>query len=271
MQNCINSTTRITAGTTVGLLVLSLLSFSLACNKGEVIEEVGDTTVSTKDYEDYYATYLEKAVRITNLEKRTLSRWLCSPDQIPPDPAIRDLVDKMNPQVNYKVYRDQLVIEQVARNEGFADRPVIRQILDQVMRDTLVQLYMQEKMDKRIQVSDDQKNAKCDELRKKYPDRVGPLPLDRCLEIAESILKNEIIQKEGPRMVEEIKENVSIHRNPNFNRDDYLDNKLGIYQTMRKEGGCDSSSSAVPPSNTPAPANGPGPGQGATPQPAPHR
>ncbi|MBI3395112.1 MAG: hypothetical protein HY042_04700 [Spirochaetia bacterium] len=220
------------------LALVFAASFGTACKKGEVIEEIGAYTITTRDYEDYYGAYLEKASRLVNAEKKTLYQLVCNPPDSRANPILADLVSGLNPTQNYKKYRDMRIIEQVAKQTGFMDRPVVRQILDQVVLETVAQLYIQEKMDERTKISTEQKQKKCEDLRRELPDKVGPLPLDRCMELAEGILKREQIERQYPEIVQEIKESVTIHRNANFNKDDFLEKKIELYNTMRKEGGC---------------------------------
>jgi len=239
------------------LILPSVLLFATSCGKREVIEEIGDSEVTTKVYEDYYTTYLEKMVRLGNVEKKNLYNWICHPEEGPP--GTRALLQGLDPQNNYREFRDNLTVEAVARAEGFQDRPIVRQILEQVQRELLVRLYLAEKMDSRIRISEDEKKKKCEELRREYPDRVAHLTIEQCLQFAESQLKDAIMVKEYPKLIEEVKEGVKITRNPNFNRDEYLDKKFEIYRTMRREGGCEANSSQATPNSTPVQPGQPAP------------
>jgi len=226
----------------INTALISILTFTVlfgaACKKGEVIEDIGSHTVTTAEYEDYYSTFVDKAAIYANADKSTLYKLMCNPDQIPPNPILRDLFDKLDPHVNYDEYREMKIIEQVARAEGFADKPVVKKIIEQTVMETIVKLYFQEKLDQRIKISLEEKTARCDELRMRFPQKMAPLPLETCLYIAEGFIKQEIIEKEGPKLRDDIKEGVAIKKNKDFDRDDYLDNKMEIYNAIRKEGGC---------------------------------
>lgn len=237
-----------TATFTAMVTLLSLFTFT-HCNqgKGEEIETIGSKTITTGDYEDYYTTYVEKAARFANAEKSTLFKLMCNPDQVPASQLIQDLIQKLQPENNYEEYRQMRIYEQAARAEGFHERPVIKKIIDQVVLETIVRLYMQEKMEEKVKITTEQKQEKCNELRRQYPQKVASLPLDTCLYIAEGILKQEIFIREDPRLREELKEGVVIKKNPKFDRDDYFKNKFSLYNTIRKEGGC-----AVETNQTPA-------------------
>ncbi len=240
--------------TTAGVLLVALIALfvsTVSCKQGEVIEQIGDHTITTSDYEEYYTTYLEKAARFAHAEKKTLYKLMCNPDQIPSNPILQDMIGRLKPENNYNEYRRMRMIEQVAMEEGFLDKPVVRKIVEQVVLETVVNLYLNEKMDERIKISLEEKQQKCEELRRQYPDRVGSLPLDTCLYIAEGIIKQSIVQREGPVVQEEITESVSIQKNPKFDRNHYLDEGMDIYKTIRKEGGCAVEDSSTPSSSTP--------------------
>lgn len=224
--------------------MLAMAGLLFGCKQGEKIETIGNFSVTTQDYEDYYSTYLEKAARFANAEKTTLYKLMCNPDQAPPNPVIQDMLEKLKPENNYEEYRQMRIIEQVAKNEGFTDRPVVKRIIDQVVLETLVRLYLQEKMDERIKISLEDKQNKCEELRKEFPRRIGPLPLDSCLYIAEGFIKQNIMAREEPKLREEIKESVSVKKNPEFNRETYLKENLDLYKAIQKEGGCNISAEA---------------------------
>ncbi|MDH5656488.1 MAG: hypothetical protein OEZ34_11300 [Spirochaetia bacterium] len=224
---------------TAGFALLALFFYSAAaCKKGELIEEIGSYKVTTAEYEDYYTTYVDKASIIARSEKSTLYKLMCNPDQIPPHPVLHELFKQLDPKENYKDYREMKIIEQVAKAEGFTDDPVVKKIIEQTVLETVVKLYFQKKLDQRIKISMDDKTARCDELRRTYPQKMAPLPLETCLYFAEGFLKEEIIEREGPRLRDEIKEGVAIVKNKEFDRDDYLENKMPVFNTIKKEGGC---------------------------------
>lgn len=228
------------------VLILLFVFFSGGCKKGKVIEEIGNHTVTTTEYEDYYSTFVDKAAIYANAEKSTLYKLMCNPDQIPPNPILRDLFDKLDPKVNYEEFREMKIIEQVAKSEGFTEKPIVKKIIEQTVMETIVKLYFQEKLDQRIKISLEKKTERCNELRARFPQKMGPLPLETCLYIAEGFIKQEIIEKEGPKLRDEIKESLAIKKNKDLDRDDYLRNKMEIYNSIRKEGGCLTDSAAVP-------------------------
>jgi hypothetical protein len=212
-----------------------------AKSSGELMEEITYNSqgakITTKDFEDYYVTFVEKAARFANAEKSTLYRMICNPDQIPNDPMVRELIAKLDPQYNYEDFRMMRVIEMAAKNEDFDDKPHVRALIEQQKFDTVVRLYVQEKMDERIKISEEQKKQKCDELRRQFP-KIGSLPIDNCLMIADGVLKRDIMIQEGPRLQEEIREMVEVRKNSEFSKEDFLKTQIAAFNELKKEGGC---------------------------------
>jgi hypothetical protein len=233
-------------------IILTILALSLfsgfACGKGgEEIEKIGSHKITTKDYEDYYSAYVEKASIFTGADKKTLYKFMCNPDQAG-NPMIQELLEKLKPENNYEEYRQMRNIEQAAKKDGFMDKPEIKEILSQVVLETTVRLYLQQKMDERIKISVEEKQGACEQLRKEYPDRVGPLPLEDCLYAGEMYIKQSRMRKEEAKLRDEIKESVTIDKNKGFDKDKYLKEKIEYFKTIQKEGGC----SAEPVSAAPA-------------------
>lgn len=208
-------------------------------SESKIIETIGSHEITTNEYEAYYNTYIEKAARYANTEKSTLSRFMCQPEQDLPDKVLQDLITKIKPENNYAEYRQMRIVEQAAIQEGFATRPMIKKIMEQVMLETLFRLFIQEKMNSRMNITLEQKKSKCNVLRKKYPDRVGNLNLDSCLYIAEGFLRQEYMFREEDRLSRDITKSVRITKNKGFNRKEYLKKNFELYQEMKKNGGCE--------------------------------
>lgn len=238
----------------LSILLFAVVAGLVACkDRGKVIETIGKDTITTDKFESYYSTYIEKASRLANADKETLYKLMCNPEQIPPDPAIRELIGGLIPENNYEKFRDMKIIEQAALNESFQDRPVIKEILEQVYMETLVNLYVQEKIQEKIKISETEKEQKCNDLRKERPDQLAGLTLDQCLKVAERFLKMEIVQREYPKIIEGIKESVQIKKNNEFDRDNFLKNDMKLYNDIRKTGGCVDEPSANQTPVSPAP------------------
>ncbi len=220
------------------ILNLSLIFLASFCKeKGSLIETIGNDKVYTQDFETYYETYIEKASRLANAEKKTLYELMCNPEKIPQDPAIQELIAGLYPENAYQKYREMKIVEQAARLENFDKRPIVRNIIDQVVMETIVNLYIQEKMQEKFKITNEQIEQKCSELRNKDK-RIQSLPIDQCLKIAEASIKQEIIRTEYPKLINDIKESVQVKKNDQFNKDYFLQNEIKLYKEAKKIGGC---------------------------------
>lgn len=235
----------------IPVVALILLFVGAACkDKGRVIETIGKDTVTTEKFETYYSAYIEKASRFANADKETLYKLMCNPQMIPPDPTSQDLIAGLLPENNYEKYRELKIMEQAALAEGFQDRPVIKAILEQVYLEALAQLYFHEKMQGRIKISETDKEAKCKMLREKKPEIMAGRTLDECLKMGEQAMRMEILQSELPKVRGDIKESVTIKKNNDFDRENYLKKELKQYQDIRKAGGCPAESAEAPKSES---------------------
>lgn len=245
-------------------IFLLLLALPLACKDGDTIEDIGSYTITTKDFENHYSTYLDKIARMANAEKSTLARLMCNPEQTPENPMWRDVVRNLEPKEYYESYRDLRIVEQAARKDNFLDDPQIKRIIEQVTLEAIAQLYIQKKMEERIKITEEEKSSKCVEMRQKFPQEFGPLSLDECLKYAEGFLKRDRMQQEFPRLRDEIKESITINKNQKFDKTDFLANKIEAYRVMKKTGGCEAASSTPATNNKPLPL--PAPNTGIRPQ-----
>lgn len=230
------------------VFLLALLITGFCKEKGVEIETIGNDVITTAEFETYYETYIEKASRLANAEKKTLYELMCHPEKLPQDPAIQELIYGLYPDNSYQKYREMKIVEQAAKLENFDKKPVIKNIIEQVKLETLVNLYIQEKMQEKLKISQQQIEEKCQELRNKDK-RVMMLPVDDCLKIAEAYLKNEIVRAEYPRLINEIKETVQVKRNQQFDRDKFLREEIKLFQEARELGGCPSPSASTPSAN----------------------
>ncbi|MBU43152.1 MAG: hypothetical protein CMN76_08045 [Spirochaetaceae bacterium] len=229
----------------VAVLVLFAIN---ACKEGEKIETIGNHTITTKEYERYYEGYVEKTARMANAEKKTLIRFICNPDDIQRTrPELQQVLTMLNPEFNYKQYREMRIIEQRAIQEGFTDRPMVKEILEQVRLDALSKLYMMDKVEENIKISEEQKEARCQQIRQQYGPQAASMTLDDCLSYAEATLKQEIMQREFEAIREEMRERITVDTNENFDKEAFLKSGIPAYNEMRKAGNCyDESMSTTP-------------------------
>lgn len=218
-------------------VLLTVLLASAACKKGETIEEIGGHRIGTAEFEDFYSTTVETATRYSNAQKDTLYKLVCNPS-LAPSEMHYDMAVSLQPRIAYDRYRSMLMIESVAREEGFTDRPLIRKILENANRQNLVQLYLHQKVIEKIKISEAEKQQTCEELRRREPQRVGPLPLDDCLKVAEGFLMRAQFERIQREVYDEIKERVRVEKNEEFDRDAYFTSGLELYQQIKEGGGC---------------------------------
>ncbi|MFN3603770.1 MAG: hypothetical protein ACK4UJ_03545 [Leptonema sp. (in: bacteria)] len=211
--------------------------FVFCKEQGVQIEQIGKENITTSKFETYYETYIEKASRIANAEKKTLYELMCNPEKIPQDPAIQEMIYGLYPENSYQKFREMIIIEQAAKQEGFDKKPNVKNIIEQVVLETLVNLYIQEKMQNKIKISDTQIEKKCEELRNQDR-RVANLNIDQCLKFAEAVLKQDIVKLEYPKLMNEIKESVQIKKNSEFDRDKYLKEEIKLFKEAQKIGNC---------------------------------
>ena len=98
---------------------------------------------------------------------------------------------------------------------------------------TIAQLYLQEEIEKKIKISDEDAQNECTRLRG-TDKRFVSLPLDKCIQIARGYLKSNQSQAEFQRVMERIKERVEIKHNDKFDLDAYLKNESDLKETDSK-------------------------------------
>ena len=234
------------SGRKVKLLSIFVLIFTMGyfCGKqGEVIEQIGSYSITTVDFEEYYNTNVERLTRLLNLDKKSVARFLCEPA----DRISAQVADQLYPDKSYRRYRDIRMVEQVAREDGFHQRDVIKKIIEHTEVETMAQLYLQEKMEKYLKISLEDKEKRCEEMRKQDPRNVGPMPYDDCIRLAERYLASELQRKYEPVLIEEIKERVHVKKNDKFDKEDYLQNNVQAYKSLKRVGGCDSAAEKAEP------------------------
>ena len=223
-------------------VVISSLLFSISwyCfKKGEAIEEIGNYSITTHDFEDYYKTTLEMTTRLVNVDKKSIAEFICDPDNPSHPSQAPEIASRMKPELSYKKYRDLRMVAEVAKLDGFSDRVVVKKIVELNKLEVVAQLYIQEKMEKYLKITRKQKEDKCEELRKRYPRRLGHVPYDKCIKYAESLLKVEIFKKYQPVLFEEIKERVTVKKNKKFDKDNYLKKNVKSYNSLKRIGKCE--------------------------------
>jgi len=118
------------------------------------------------------------------------------------------------------------MIKLAAEKSGFTSRQDIKDILDVMEMQTISQLYVQEQVEKKIKITDDEAKAECERLRAQNP-KIVSMPIDKCIMLGRGNLKRIRSQEILPKVMERIKEEVVIKHNEKFDLDAYLSaNKL---------------------------------------------
>ncbi|MCB1175249.1 MAG: hypothetical protein KDK39_16860 [Leptospiraceae bacterium] len=215
------------------VLIASLLVFYYlsGCNKGEVMEKIGNSSITTDDFESYYEAEVEKISRIYSTDKKYLYQLICDPRT--------GAIERFKPELVWEKYRDSRMILEVADDDKFLDNPRIQKIIENARNEAIAQLYVNEKFIEKVKISEEDKEKKCEELRAQDPARFGPLTLDDCKNQAFMALKGQYYKQYAGKIQDEIKERVQVAPNKDFDIDKYLKDGVQLYNTIRKEGGCE--------------------------------
>lgn len=187
------------------------------------IETIDNYKITTKSFSTAYETALESMSRMQSIEKKNLLEFIEKDINEVPD-RFKSLNFQFQKKNFYDNYRQMLIIKSVADKKGFTTREDIKEILKQVEMQTLSTLYIQEEVEKRIKISDDQAMAECIRLRQTSKE-VAALPMDRCLLVGRGNLKQAESEKILPKIMERIKEEVAIKHNDKFDFDQYVKNE----------------------------------------------
>ena len=104
-----------------------------------------------------------------------------------------------------------------------------------------------DKVEENIKISEEQKEARCQQIRQQYGPQAASMTLDDCLSYAEATLKQEIMQREFEAIREEMRERITVDTNENFDKEAFLKSGIPAYNEMRKAGNCyDESMSTTP-------------------------
>ena len=112
----------------------------------------------------------------------------------------------------------------VAEKSGFTSQPHIKAILDQMQTQAINSLYIQEQVEKKIKITDEEAKAECEYIRSQSREAAA-LPVDRCLLIGRGRLKQARSQEVLPKVMERIKEGVTIKHNEKFDLEAFLNDK----------------------------------------------
>ncbi|TGN18677.1 lipoprotein LipL31 [Leptospira idonii] len=205
------------------LLLVSLLgisSFLLNCNDSPVIETFDRHQITVKDFEAAYDTALDSISRLQNIEKKTLLEFI-EKDVTEVPQQFQDLNYQLQKKNFYQTYRQMLMTKLVAEKNGYYSRPDVQEVLKQVEMQTIAQMYVSEQVEKKIQISDQQAKSECERMRG-LDKNIATLTIDKCLSFAKAQIKQLQTREQLPLIIEGIKEEVVIKKNPKFDLDAYL-------------------------------------------------
>lgn len=201
------------------LLMMSFFLYNCGDNS-EVIESLSGNKITVKSFEKAYDTAIESMSRMQNIEKSNLLEFIeKDPDQVPEQ--FRGLNQQFKKNEFYKEYRRMLMTKIVADKAGFTERPEIKAILDFVQMQTIATLYLQEEVEKKINITNEEAKEECELLRAKSPE-LASQPIDRCLMFGRANIKRRRSAEIYDKVMERIKEGVTIQHNEKFDLDSYL-------------------------------------------------
>jgi hypothetical protein len=218
----------------INLLILCLISFA-GCedDSSSVIETLDGEKITVKKFETSYETAIESMSRMQNIEKENLIKIVAS-DIEELDEQLKQVNYRFQPKNFYDEYRNTYMIKTAADKSGFSTRADIKNIVKYLEMQTISQLYIQEQVEKKIKISDEDASAKCKELREKEA-QMKSVTLDKCLQFGRGFLKQEQSRKILPDVLQRVKEEISVKHNDKFDLDQYLKTGPSILKKEMKE------------------------------------
>jgi hypothetical protein len=216
------------------LLILFISQLFLNCNEdnSQQIETIGGEKITTNKIKTAYETEIDYFSRMQNLEKKNLIE-IINKDIDELDEQLKPIHQKFQKKNFYENHRNSLIFRSAADKSGFTSRPEIKEMIKYIENQTIAQLYLQEEIEKKIKISDEDAQNECTRLRT-TDKRFVSLPLDKCIQIARGYLKSNQSQAEFQRVMERIKERVEIKHNDKFDLDAYLKNESDLKETDSK-------------------------------------
>lgn len=205
------------------LLILAITAINCG-DDSPLIESLNGEKITVKRFETSYETAIETMSRMQNIEKKNLLEFISKDiDEVPEQ--FQPLNYQFQKKNFYENFRQMLMTKLAAEKNGFTSRPDIKEILEQVEMQTITQLYIQEQVEKKIKISDAEAKAECERLRTQNT-QVSGMPIDKCIMLGRGNLKRVKSQEVLPKVMERIKEGVSIKHNEKFDLDSYLNNNI---------------------------------------------
>jgi hypothetical protein len=217
------------------LLLIFPLLLTACGDDTPLIESLNGEKITVGRFEGAYEASIETMSRMQNIEKKNLLEFISKDiDEVPEQ--FQSLNYQFQKKNFYDNYRNMLMIKLAADKAGFTSRQDIKDILTQVEMQTVSQLYVQEQVEKKIKISDEEAKAECERLRGQNAQLIS-MPIDKCMMLGRGNLKRARSQEVLPKVMERIKEGVSIKHNEKFDLDAYLnsDKLPGLEQEKSKK------------------------------------
>ena len=211
---------------TASFILLLFIIFNCNEDNSQLIETIGGDKITTNRIKSAFETEIEYFSRMQNLEKKNLIE-IINKDVDELDEQLKPIQQKFQKKNFYDNYRNSVIVRSAADKTGFSNRPEIKEIIKYIETQTIAQLYIQEEVEKKIKISDEDAQNECTRLRT-TDKRFVSLPLDKCILIARGYLKSNQSQAEFQRVMERIKERVEINHNDKFDLDQYLKNEADL-------------------------------------------
>lgn len=236
----------------LSFFAIGYLLFLLNCGDGSpVIETIDGTKITVKGFENSYDTAIEAMSRMQNVEKKNLIEFIAKNiDEVPEQ--FKSLNFQFQKKNFFENYRQMLMVKILADKTGFSSRADIKEILQQVEMQTLSTLYIQEQVEKKIKITDEQAMEECNRLRGQNKE-LAAMPIDRCVMIGRGSLKQKESQNVLPKVIERIKEGVVIKHNEKFDIDAYMKKEMKLDDGKKTE----AEKKTDPASTTPPPVTQP--------------
>lgn len=207
------------------IFILGIFITISTCDNDDstVIETLDGQKLTINKFNEAYNTAIESMSRLQNIEKKNLLE-IISKNINDVDEPFKQLNLQFQKNKFYENYRTMLIVNMKAEKSGFKSRKEIKDILKQVEMQTVFQLYIQEQVEKKIKITEQDAEKECENLRQKDP-RIKSLPLDRCIIIGRASLKQMQTESTIPKVLEMTKEEIAIKHNDKFDLDQYFSNE----------------------------------------------
>ncbi|MCB1143410.1 MAG: lipoprotein LipL31 [Leptospiraceae bacterium] len=228
------------------LLFLSIVVTSCSQDSSQWIESIENDKITVDRVKKAYDIEIEYFSRTQNIEKQNLIE-IINKDIDELEEQLKPVHQKFQKKNFYENYKNMLIMKNAAEKTGFASRPDIKEVLDYYQNQALSQLYLQEEVEKRIKITDEDARNECKRLREE-DQRFAALTLEKCIMIGKGYLKQRISANIFDNVLSKIKEKLVYKSNDKFDLDEYLKNDTDLKSSIGKQ---DPKKEVKPPASEP--------------------